>query len=107
MRRIQPRRLNRGGVGDDGGRARAHTACDQPDGRTAQARGGSEAVRRYGATLIRDHEAADKYLKQYADEENVDVNGKIPPRVEAALQHAESELANLRVREGSPTVIGC
>ncbi len=64
-------------------------------GRTAQARGGSEAVRRYGATLIRDHEAADKYLKQYAAEEKVDVNGKLRPRVEAALQHAESELANL------------
>lgn len=34
-------------------------------------------------------------LKRYADEENVDIDGKIPPRVEATLQHAKSGLANL------------
>ncbi|HEX3903370.1 MAG TPA: DUF4142 domain-containing protein [Polyangia bacterium] len=64
-------------------------------GRTAQERGASEAARQYGATLSRDYEAADRNLKRYADEENIELDGKISPRVEATLQHANSELANL------------
>jgi putative membrane protein len=64
-------------------------------GRKAEERGLSDAVRQYGATLVRDHQAADEDLKHLAAEENLDVNGKIPLRVEAALQHARNELANL------------
>jgi len=64
-------------------------------GRKAIERGLSDAVRQYGATLVRDHEAADENLKHFAAEGKLDVNGKIPPRVEAALRHAREELANL------------
>ena len=64
-------------------------------GRKAEERGLSDGVRQYGATLVRDHQAADENLKHFASEENLDVNGKIPPRVDAALQHARNELANL------------
>jgi putative membrane protein len=64
-------------------------------GRTAEARGSSDAVRDYGATLVRDHEAADEKLKKLAGREKLDVNGRIPLRVELALAHARSELAKL------------
>lgn len=69
-------------------------------GRKAEERGVSDAVRQYGATLVRDHEAADENLKHYAAQENIDVNGRIPPRVEAPLRHARSELANLSTLGG-------
>lgn len=64
-------------------------------GRTAEERGASDAVKQYGATLVRDHEAADKNLKHLAAEEKVALDENVPPVAQFALRDAKGELTNL------------
>jgi putative membrane protein len=64
-------------------------------GRIAQERGSSDTVKQYGATLRRDHETADKNLKQIAGQENVELDFDIPPAAQSAFHNAKGELDNL------------
>jgi putative membrane protein len=70
-------------------------------GKVAQDKGASDVAKEYGATLERQHEAADDNLKKYASEAKLDLNGSVPPAVETALRNAQAKLNQLKnVQDG-------
>ena len=64
-------------------------------GKMAQARGATDAVKQYGATLTRDHEAADANLQQLAAQEKLALDANMPSAAQLAIRDAKGEMANL------------
>jgi predicted outer membrane protein len=64
-------------------------------GKMAEANGGSQELKKYGHRLVRDHEAADRQLRQYARASTIDLQGNVPAPVQSDLQHAHARLQDI------------
>ncbi len=68
-------------------------------GQMAQRNGSSTAVKDYGQTLVRDHQAADDQITNYANSKGMPLND-VPAEVQKQLQAARAKLASLQNTSG-------
>ena len=68
-------------------------------GKMAEASGSTQAVRDFGTTLVRDHEAADKNLLAYAKKASIDPNA-MPPRLAHEMAAENARMDRIRALTG-------
>jgi len=64
-------------------------------GKMAERRGGTQAMKDYGATLRHDHATADERLRRYADEHHLNLDTTPPVGIGSELAQTRGELENL------------
>jgi len=69
-------------------------------GKMAEKNGHAKAVRDFGATLVRDHEAADKKLAEYAKGAHIDL-GATTPDLAADMARSRTQMDRLNMLKGA------
>jgi len=70
-------------------------------GKMAQTSGFGQAVKDYGTTLERDHQAADEKLRDYAQTNRVAIDGPVPADLERDLDQATQGMEKLPSKTGA------
>ncbi len=68
-------------------------------GQMAEANGGAQAVRDFGATIVSDHQAADQSLLAYATKAGVDAD-KLPPDLAKVMAGETAQIERVRKLSG-------